>query len=132
LEEHQKILALKLIAGDKAWGQPEKADLEKVEAHRGPVTLGRSTYPPLVTFADITIPSSVSEVKPEDLAATFGSGYSLRSITLEITDEEVTKGRVGKVLAFISEENPIFIDWTKYPPGHVLRELNRRYFLTGN
>ena len=41
------------------------------------------------------------EVKPESLAAAFGPGYSLKSITLEITDEEVTRGRVEKIIPWV-------------------------------
>jgi len=61
-------------------------------------------YPLLVTFSDITDPKTVKKVDPENLAATFGPGVSLKRITLEITDEPVTEGRVegllGKRLIF--------------------------------
>jgi hypothetical protein len=105
LEEKQKLLALKVIAGDQAWGQPTKADLEKVEAHRGAVALGRSNYPLLVTFTDINAPASVKEVKTENLAASFGPGYSLKSITLEITDEAKTEDVVEKKLTWLDRLN---------------------------
>ncbi|MGB3806613.1 MAG: hypothetical protein WA936_05390 [Erythrobacter sp.] len=52
----------------------------------------RSAYPMLVTFGDIDDPSSVREVDPDDLAATFGAGYALERITVEITDDRVTTG----------------------------------------
>lgn len=55
-------------------------------------------YPRLVTFTDIDDPASVQLVDPDDLAATFGPGTRLQSITLEITDEPVTQGRVEEVL----------------------------------
>ena len=51
-------------------------------------------YPLLVTFDNIADPKSVKQVKPSDLAATFGAGYSLKRVTLEITDEKVTEGVV--------------------------------------
>lgn len=52
--------------------------------------------PLLVTFDDINDPASVKEVNPNNLAATFGTGYALKSITLEITDEPVIVGEVEK------------------------------------
>ena len=55
-------------------------------------------YPSLVTFTDIDDPKSVKKVNPDDLAASFGAGYKLKSITLKITDELVTKGVLEKVL----------------------------------
>ncbi|MEP3197151.1 MAG: hypothetical protein ABJO57_04715 [Lentilitoribacter sp.] len=51
-------------------------------------------YPLLVTFDDINDPTSVKEVDPANIAATFGPGFSLQSITLEITDDPVTEGEV--------------------------------------
>jgi hypothetical protein len=62
-------------------------------------------YPMLVTFANLADPESVKEVKPSDLAGTFGAGYSLKSITLEITDEKVTEGVVEKVLPWMLTHN---------------------------
>ncbi|MDG6078622.1 hypothetical protein E3U23_05375 [Erythrobacter litoralis] len=52
----------------------------------------RSAYPMLVTFGDIAVPTSVTEVDPDDLAATFGEDYALRRITVELTDAPVTTG----------------------------------------
>ena len=54
----------------------------------------RSHYPLLVAFMDINNPNSVREVDPDNLAATFGPGGSLKRLTLEITDEPVTEGKI--------------------------------------
>ena len=60
-------------------------------------------YPLLVTFDDLTDPASVKRVDPADLAATFGAGYALKGITLEITDAPVTEGVVEGVLGWLGE-----------------------------
>lgn len=65
--------------------------------------------PLLVTFADIDDPASVTRVDPDDLAAHFGPGYALSSITLAITDEPVTQGRVEAVLGW----------WCEYRKKHA-------------
>jgi hypothetical protein len=65
--------------------------------------LAAAQYPLLVTFADIDDPASVARVDPDDLAAHFGPGYALSSITLAITDEPVTKGRVEAVLGWLEK-----------------------------
>ena len=52
----------------------------------------RSAYPMLVTFGDLADPTSVAEVDPDDLAATFGEGVKLKRITVELTDDPVTTG----------------------------------------
>jgi len=61
-------------------------------------------YPLLVTFEDINDPKTVKQVDPNDLMATFGPGYSLKSIALEITDEPVTEGRVESALRWINNQ----------------------------
>lgn len=50
----------------------------------------RSGYPLLVRFRDIAQPASVEEVNPDDLAASFGSGVSLRRLVVTTTDDPVT------------------------------------------
>lgn len=59
-------------------------------------------YPLMVTFGNLADPTSVQKVDPSDLAAAFGPGVRLKSITLEITAEPVTEGRVEKVLGWLT------------------------------
>jgi hypothetical protein len=61
----------------------------------------RKHYPLLVTFDDITNPASVRRVDPGDLAASFGPGYRLNSISLAITDEPVTQGRIKSLMPWL-------------------------------
>ncbi|MGP0591289.1 hypothetical protein ACTRXD_01955 [Nitrospira sp. T9] len=65
-----------------------------VEKSRFKKEIPRSLYPLLVTFTDIIDPTTVKVVDPDNLAETFGSGVSLKRITLEITDEPVTEGKI--------------------------------------
>ncbi|WP_206742029.1 hypothetical protein [Erythrobacter longus] len=46
--------------------------------------------PMLVTFDDLSDPTSVKRVDPDDLAASFGEGVSLSRVTIEATDQPVT------------------------------------------
>jgi hypothetical protein len=69
----------------------------------GVIAVPEYQYPMLVTFDDITKPETVREVDPEDLAAVFGEGVRLKAVTLEITREAVTEGRVEGVLGWIDE-----------------------------
>jgi hypothetical protein len=50
----------------------------------------RGDYPLFVTFGDLADPASVKEVDPDNLAATFGPGYSLRRLTVHVTDDAMT------------------------------------------
>jgi hypothetical protein len=78
--------------------------------------LPRDAWPMLVTFADVSDPKSVRQVDPKNLAASFGPGYRLKDMALEITDEEATKGAVEKVLGWIYDrkvlDNPV---WASLP-----------------
>lgn len=63
--------------------------------------------PMLVTFKDIRNPASVAKVDPDNLAASFGVGYKLKAITVQVTDEPVTTGIDRR-----------FVWWTKYIDHH--------------
>lgn len=74
--------------------------------------LPRKHYPLLVTFGDINDPTSLRRVNPGDLAASFGPGYGLNEITLSITDEPITRGKVEKAIGWlvaIGRERPTLI-----------------------
>jgi hypothetical protein len=55
-------------------------------------TLDKSLYPTLVTFTDIKAPKTVTQVDASNLSATFGIGVTLKDVTIEMTDEDVTWG----------------------------------------
>lgn len=59
----------------------------------------------LVTFRDMRDSRSIELVDPDDLAKSFGPGYRLKSITIEVTDEPVTSA-IGKRLS-----EKFFGDW---------------------
>lgn len=73
-----------------------------VTAQKGKVReLAPKDYPLLVTFTDITDSTTVQQVDPDNLAATFGPGVSLKRITLEINDEPVTEGKIERLLGWL-------------------------------
>ncbi len=60
----------------------------KVRSHLGkPVSIKSKHIPILVTFTDINDPKTVKRVDPNNLVASFGTGFALESVMLEITDE---------------------------------------------
>jgi hypothetical protein len=62
------------------------------ERCRKPVSILPGAPSDLITFTDVKDPKSVVLVDPFHLAATRGEGVSRRSMTLEVTDEPLTKG----------------------------------------
>lgn len=84
----------------------------KAQPLNNPVPLPPIAFPLLVTFADITRPETVQKVDPQNLAATFGPGVSLKGVTLEVTREPVTARKVEGVLGWLNDPkfrtNPIW------------------------
>jgi hypothetical protein len=68
---------------------------------RGTREVPPALYPRLVMFKDVNDPASVQLVDPSNLAATFGPGFALKGIKLEMTDEPVTRGGIEKVLSWL-------------------------------
>ncbi|OCC24853.1 hypothetical protein MB02_05170 [Croceicoccus estronivorus] len=75
-------------------GTSEKHDA--LRAVVGAADLERENYPMLVTFRNITVPASVEAVDPGNLGASFGPGYALHRITVQITDDHLPD-RTGHV-----------------------------------
>lgn len=69
--------------------------------------------PMLVTFEDLSDPKSIKEINPEDLSATFGDGYSLRKITVQMTDAPVTVGIVER-LSWLPELYPGMLNGDRF------------------
>ncbi len=78
----------------------------------------RSAYPMMVVFGDLSDPTSVTKVNPDDLAATFGKGVKLKRVTVELTGDPLTT-RFEARLRWLSV----------YPepglkPGHGLKDFS--------
>ena len=108
---------------------PVYVDVTKaIKAQTEPLTVPPKLYPMLVTFDDVTDPKTVRRVSPANLAASFGTGYALRKVTLEITRERVTKGVVEGVLPCLnSGKQCVPLNETlKY--GHPMRNILNSHF----
>jgi hypothetical protein len=85
----------------RIYGETLQNDLldyvRRVARMRGPRQITAADLPDLVTLADTNDPSSVIEVDPNNLQATLGSNVTWNEITLESTDEPITKGLRAKL-----------------------------------
>ncbi len=119
LQDYSALTAFYAFAGPDfraGMRQDYTAMLDRIGSIRDSRTLAPKHYPLLVTFDDINNPASVRRVDPSNLSDSFGHGYRLNAITLSITDEPVTEGRVEKLLGWLKEravmENP---GWSNLP-----------------
>ncbi|MEM0929728.1 MAG: hypothetical protein AAGI89_10605 [Pseudomonadota bacterium] len=89
---------LSMTTLDKGFGTSHRAmvstaeELEARGAGGPPAAVDPEHYPMLVTFGDLKDPSSVEKVDPDDLAASFGEGVTIKRITVQLTDDPVTTG----------------------------------------
>lgn len=88
--------------------------LREIPRQTEAVTLTGDLIPTLVTFDDIMKPETVREVDPNDLAAAFGQGVQLQAVTLEITREAMTEGRVEGVLGWLADVWPNRLDGQRF------------------
>ena len=108
---HRYLFAL--LGGGLGWAQAAydknqvgsvfEENMRFIVAQKGgpAVPLPKESWPLLVTFDDVSDSKTVRQVDPDDLAASFGPGVSLKNLTLEITGDPVTKGRVEALLGWL-------------------------------
>jgi hypothetical protein len=87
-------------------------DVSKIRRQRGPRIITASDLPDLVTFTDINDPKSVIEVDPYDLHGPLGPDISWNEITLESTNEPVTRG-IEKKLTWLDAFSGGMLDGNK-------------------
>lgn len=66
-----------------------------------------SAYPTLVRFRNISDPTTVEKVDPDNLAAAFGKGYFLKNIIFEKTDKPVSAGIDNKLLWLVNHRGSL-------------------------
>ena len=107
-----------------------------LQAMRKIKTVPSAHYPLLVTFAAINDPKTVKQVDPDNLAETFGLGVSLNRLTLEITDEDVTEGKIGPVLKWLDSLGGKALDGSSISSinakNRLANILSRSNFKKGN
>jgi hypothetical protein len=128
-----KHLALTAFFAPKNQGFDHAGPAVLSTRFKGPVDMSDEDAPMLVTFTDINDPKTVKKVDPYDLDAAFGCPkaskcYTLKSITLEITDEPVTKGRVEKILPCLNFLEICIPLNRALPYGHPMRNIPNSVF----
>jgi hypothetical protein len=111
-----------------AFGDQLDRKLSPIEQMRGLQKQGPKTelpsrlLPMLVRFRDINDPKTVEQVDPQNLAASFGPGVSLRRVTMEITDDSVTGG-IEQELPWLADllKRGGALDGTRFSDNNSLR-----------
>lgn len=120
----------------------EERYLDLVRADRGvhavwrpapPHNLPGLSIPYFVRFRDLADPKSVEQVAPDDLASTFGPGYRLKSLTVQVTDDPVTTG-IERRLGWLEVQKGMLDNSGDPNRLHdvAVKNLTKRDFLRGN
>ena len=94
-DEFQGIIRMVLTTVDPEFDNTMVESTKKLSSYgtSDPYLVAPENYPLFVTFDNIQDPTSIKKVDAGDLSTSFGEGYRLRAVTVQITDDEaVTKG----------------------------------------
>jgi len=94
-----------------------------IQEHREVGLVPNSDYPMMVTFIDIDDPMSVQLVNSENFQETFGVGFSLSKMTLEIVEEDASFGRVDRILPWLTEIWPATLDGQRIRTADALNQV---------
>lgn len=120
-------------AARERFGDKPRAEwLYDIPKQTEPLTLVGKSIPLLVTFDDINDPKSVRRVDPAYLAASLGPGVRLKAVTLAVTEEPVTDGKIEAILGWFPKYENLQLDGDRYrsaeSPFPFANELNRLDF----
>jgi hypothetical protein len=100
--------------------------LDRLRANHGVYPVKKRPY--FVRFRDLRDPKTVEEVDPDDLAKSYGGGYRLKALTVQMTDEPVTMGiesRLGwLVQPRVLIEHPAGTSIKDIPPVELLNSFD--------
>ena len=116
--EHIGLIALYQFGGGRPGGRDypwTDSNFAAVRAAHGAAAtpLRPDLYPSLVTFRDLNDPTTVEQVDPANLAASFGEGVKLARVTIELTDAQVTTG-IEKKLNWLNRYYDQQLDGQRY------------------
>lgn len=81
---------------------------ESMAKYPNEIKFKHSQLPIFFTFDDPKDPSTIREVDINNLYAVFGNGYDFKYISLQLTDEDMTKGQVIKDFPWLSGKAAYF------------------------
>jgi hypothetical protein len=110
------VIPLKLLGDEELYWSTDSFKKVQAARGRGPIVLPQKLYPRFLRFRDIKDSTTAELVDPNDLAKSFGPGVRLVRVTIEITDEAVTRG-IRKILPWVSRNAEWFrLNAPKVPP----------------
>ena len=96
-------LPVKIFGFNWNWGEERSLASQAAVAKEGGVReVPLVSLPTLITFQDLKEPGSVLLVRAENVSAVLGTGYSLTSATIQLTNDPPTEG-IEKLLTWLGK-----------------------------
>lgn len=73
----------------------------KNQRGKEPVPLPQKHWPMIVTFTDLSRPETLEVITGTDLSRWFGPGVQMERLTVQITRDAITEGRIEKLLPWL-------------------------------
>jgi hypothetical protein len=119
------IIPLKLLrqklpgqSDDDYWA-PDTFKRVQAARGRGPIVLPQKLYPQMLRFRDIKDPTTAEVVDPDNLAKSFGPGFRLVRVTIEITDDAVTRG-IENILPWLPQTQLAYFPHMRFGPKNFI------------
>lgn len=97
-------------------------------SHLPPAELDNMEIPALVRFRDERDPNTVEFVDPANLAASFGPGVNLRSVTVQITKEPISPPQIKARLPWLTLTTGAIKRQTEITPSPPEEYINKSHF----
>ena len=95
------------------WTVPRRRDMGCTPVILQQGRCNGKAYPEFVIFKDMSDPKTVEQVDPDNLGASLGKGYALKSISVQVTSEEITTG-IEKRLRWLPQYYDKMLDDHRY------------------
>ena len=88
--------------------------------HFEPIDVARQNWPKIVTFANLSDPTTIKLVDPNRISLVIGDGFTLTHVTVQATTDPVTRGNVAKVLPCFDSREGCVTPYQPTPYSHPL------------
>ena len=113
------VIALKLLGDEAIYQSSDSFKRIQAARGRGPITLPQKLYPKFLRFRDIKDPTTAEVVDPDNLAKSFGPGVRLVRVTIEITDDAVTRG-IENILPWLPQTQLAYFPHMRFGPKNFI------------
>lgn len=125
-DEFEGIIRMVLTTIDPEFDNTMVESTKKLSGYGNsdPYPVAPENYPVFVTFDNIQDPTSIKKLDAGDLTSSFGEGYRIRAVTVQITTDEVVTTGIHKRLEWLDERNQKRFDPKSPPLGIPLGNFN--------